>query len=127
MISYSDIQVAHQNAKSYPDLVSKLIAIGIESYTVEVVTGTILYRLANGENILHFNNDARNIQENFSEEKTVQAIRNNQQGKTDFSTFMNEIAVAGIRFYEATLNGTNKRVTYVGSNGSYQEMIPQQQ
>ena len=126
MINYSDIQVAYQNATNYPDLVSKLIAIGIQSYTVDVVTGTILYRLPNGENILHFNNGARNIEENFSEEKTVQAIRNNQQGKTDFSTFINEIAIAGIRFYEATLNGNNKRVTYIGSNGSYQEMIPQQ-
>ncbi len=126
MINYSDIQVAQQKATNYPDLVSKLIAIGIQSYTVDVVTGTVLYRLANGENILHFNNAARNIEAIFSEEKTVQAIRNNQQGKTDFPTFMNEIASAGIRFYEATLNGNNKHVTYIGSNGSYQEMIPQQ-
>lgn len=126
MTNYADIQVASQNATNYPDLVSKLIAIGIQSYTVDVVTGTVLYRLANGENILHFNNGERNIEAKFSEEKTVQAIRNNQQGKTDFPTFMNEIANAGIRFYEATLNGNNKRVTYVGSNGSYQEMIPQQ-
>jgi uncharacterized protein YbcV (DUF1398 family) len=126
MINYADIQVAYQNATNYPDLVSKLIAIGIQSYTVDVVTGTVLYRLADGENILHFNNGERNIAANFSEEKTVQAIRNNQQGKSDFPTFMNEIAIAGIRFYEATLNGNNKRVTYVGSNGSYQEMIPQQ-
>jgi hypothetical protein len=38
---------------------------------------------------------------------------------------MNEIAEAGVRFYEATLSGQRKRVTYIGSGGSYEEMIPQ--
>ena len=38
---------------------------------------------------------------------------------------MNEIAEAGVLFYEATLNGQNKRVTYIGIGGSYEEQIPQ--
>ncbi len=124
MIDYSDIQGAYQTATNYPDLVSKLIDLGVQSYTVDVVTGTVLYRLYNGENILHYGNSDRDIQSNFNEERTILAIRNNQQGKTDYPTFMNEIASAGIRFYEATLNGNNKSVEYIGNADSYQEKIP---
>ena len=67
---------------------------------------------------------SRLIADTFNQEKTIQAIRNNQQGKTDYPTFMTQISEAGVRFYEATLTGANKRVTYIGSGGFYEETIP---
>ena|ERR1700733_2111616 len=119
------IQEIYKTSKNYPELVSKLIAFGIESYTVDVVTSIVLYRQKKGKNILHLPHIIlRNISPKFSKEETIQAIRNNQQGKTDYPTFMNDIAKAGVRFYEATLTGDNKRVTYIGSGGSYEESIP---
>ncbi len=119
------IKECYKAASSYPDLAKRLSQIGVESYTVDTASSTILYRFNEGKNTVHQGNTvARIINENFSEQKTIEAIRNNQQGKTDYPGFMNEIAEAGIRFYEATLSGNNKRVTYIGIGGLYEEAIP---
>lgn len=119
------IETCYKSAGSYPELVKGLIGIGMESYTVLVSDSTILYRFANGKNFLHpGNNSLRTIALKFDEQKTIQAIRNNQQKKTGYPQFMNEIAEAGVLFYEATLNGENKRVTYIGTGGFYEEAIP---
>jgi uncharacterized protein YbcV (DUF1398 family) len=124
MQTQSKIKAAYESSKSYPELVTNLIRVGVESYTVDVATSAILYRLAGGENILHTEMHApREIVVPFNEQETVQAIRDNQQGKSDYPGFMKAIAKAGVRFYEATLNGDKKRVTYVGTSGSYEETI----
>jgi uncharacterized protein YbcV (DUF1398 family) len=124
MHTQGKIKAAYETSKSYPELVKKLIGAGVESYTVDVATSAILYRLGEGENILHSEmHSPRDIVIPFNEQETVQAIRDNQQGKSDYPGFMKEIAKAGVRFYEATLNGNNKRVTYVGTGGSYEEKI----
>ena len=121
----SKIKDAYSSAKNYPDLVAKLIAIGAQSYTVDVSTGTILYRFADGENLIHPGiTEPRLIRTVFNKELTIEAVRHNQQGKTDYPSFMDEIAIAGVRFYEATLTGTKKRVTYIGNGGFYEEVIP---
>jgi len=119
------IQVCYQTAKNYPDLVLKLIDIGVQSYTVDVASGTILYRFAEGKTTLHAGKlSPRIISVAFDEAATIQAIRANQQGQTDYPGFMKDIALAGVRFYEATLTGANKRVTYIGIGGFYEERIP---
>ncbi len=119
------IKACYQAAKNYPDLVKRLGEIGVESYTVDTASGTILYRFNQGQTVLHPGNiAARTIAENFNEQKTIEAIRSNQQGKTTYPEFMTGIAEAGVRFYEATLNGSNKRVTYIGIGGFYEEKIP---
>lgn len=115
---------AYKSASNYPSLVKELIKLGIRSYTVETVSGTILYRLSEGENVLHEGNGERTVSSQFDRELTIQAIRDNQQGKSDYPGFMLAIALAGVRFYEATLEGNNKRVTYIGSGGSHEENIP---
>ena len=119
------IQELYKTSKSYPELVSKLIAIGIQSYTVDVATSTVVYRLAEGKTVLHPNDMVpRNVSQLFNQEEVITAIKSNQQGKSDYPTFMNEIAKAGVRFYEATLSGERKRVTYIGSGAHYEEIIP---
>jgi uncharacterized protein YbcV (DUF1398 family) len=125
MQTQSKIKAAYESSNNYPELVKKLIDAGVQSYTVDIATSAILYRLKDGENILHTEiNVPREIVTPFSEQETVQAIRDNQQGKSDYPGFINAIAKAGVRFYEATLNGDNKRVTYIGSGGKYEESIP---
>lgn len=119
------IKACYADAVNYPELAKKLHGIGVESYTVDTATGTIVYRFAAGETVLHPGNvDIRNIAVQFDEEKTIEAIRENQQGKSDYPGFMNAIAAAGVYFYEATLNCSKKRVTYIGKGGSYEEAIP---
>jgi pimeloyl-ACP methyl ester carboxylesterase len=119
------IQTAYKLAANYPDLVKRLIAIGVEGYTVEVSIGIILYRFANGVTHIHLNsNEPAIVARDFSEVLTIKAIRDNQQGKTDYRAFMSGIAQAGVRFYEATFVGNKKRVTYIGVGGYYEELIP---
>jgi len=119
------IKQVYASSKTYPELVGKLITLGVQSYTVDTATSTILYRFANGENLIQSHGtENRNITTSFNNEETIQAIRSNQQGKTDYPTFMNDLAKAGVRFYEATLTGNKKRVTYIGTGGFYEEIIP---
>lgn len=120
-----NIKAAYENASSYPELVTKLIAVGVESYTVDVASGNILYRFAAGEHILHYGSAAlRVIAGAFNEVNVIKAIRDNQQKKSTYPEFMDAIAQAGVRFYEATLTGNNKRVSYIGVQEKYEENIP---
>jgi uncharacterized protein YbcV (DUF1398 family) len=120
------IKECYKAASSYPDLAKRLGEIGVESYTVDTASNTILYRFNEGHNIIHQGNiSKRVIKEGFGELKTIAAIRNNRQGNTDYPGFMNEIADSGVLFYEATLVGQNKRVTYIRTGGFYEEQIPQ--
>lgn len=119
------VKHAYATAQNYPDLAQKLIDAGVQSYSVEVSSGIILYRLANGQTLLHQGlNEPRYIATMFNSTQTIQAIRDNQQGKTDYPTFMRTIAGAGVRFYDAILTGPDKRVIYTGINGYYDEKIP---
>jgi len=124
MVLEEHIQEAYRIATGYPDLVAKLITIGVQSYTVDVATGIVLYRFDNGHHVLHqAQKIARAVSDEFSYEQTVQAVKDTQQGKTDYPAFLDSIARAGVRFYEATFVG-NLRVTYIGVGGFYEEEIP---
>jgi uncharacterized protein YbcV (DUF1398 family) len=119
------IEQCYAAASNYPDLAKKLNQIGVQSYTVDTASSIILYRFTEGETVLHpGNNTMRIIAEAFDTAKTIEAIRSNQQGKSDYPGFMQEIAAAGVRFYEATLQGERPRVTYIGTGGWYEELIP---
>ncbi|MEO6547166.1 MAG: DUF1398 family protein [Ferruginibacter sp.] len=124
MVLAEQIQDAYQHATTYPDLVFKLISLGVQSYTVDVATGITLYRFDGGVQELHQQSSvARNLADTFSYDLTVKAVKDNQEGKTDYPGFMKDIAKAGVRFYEATFTG-NLRVTYIGIGGVYEEEIP---
>lgn len=119
------INTIYQTSKSYPETAMSLIALGIKSYTVDVASSTILYRFHEGEHVLHYGTGPiRTVNEMFSRERTIQAVKDTQQGRLTYPEFMDAIAKSGVRFYEATLEGKNKRVTYIGSNGLYEEAIP---
>ncbi|MBS1634337.1 MAG: DUF1398 family protein [Bacteroidetes bacterium] len=121
---HEKINAIYKTAKSYPEVVERLIALGIQTYTVDVASSTILYRNSEGRHVIHpGTHDLRLISAAFDTKKVIQAIRDNQQGKSDYSGFMNAIAEAGVRFYEATLVGAEKRVTYIGPQDHYEEKI----
>ncbi|WP_338875489.1 DUF1398 family protein [Spirosoma sp. SC4-14] len=125
MNALDKIHQAYATARTYPDLAQKLIEASVQSYTVDVSSGIILYHLPNGQTAIHAKTaNPRPIANTFSQELTIKAIRDNQQGKTDYPTFMTDIAEAGVRFYDAILTGPSKRVVYIGIGGSYDELIP---
>ncbi len=122
---HNKINELYKSSKSYPDLVKNLIAIGVQSYSVEVSSAIILYRFEGGENILHSAISVpREISETFNRQLVLNALKDTQEGRTSYPEFMDDIAFAGVRFYEATLNGNNKRVNYIGIGGNYEEVIP---
>ena len=119
------IRQAYETAKNYPDLAQKLVDAGVQSYSVEVSSGIIIYRLADGETVLHQNKmKPLMLALAFDSNLTIKAIHDNQEGKSDYPGFMNAIANAGVRFYDAILTGPNKRVIYIGIGGNYEEKIP---
>lgn len=119
------IQSAYTSAKNYPDLAAGLLAAGVLSYTVDASSSLIIYRLDEGQIHLggHLNGPLA-IAAKFNEQLTIKAIRDNQQGKSSYPQFMEDIANAGVRFYEATLQSNRPSVTYIGIGGFYEEEIP---
>jgi len=119
------INSSYSTAENYPDLAMKLIAAGIESYTVDVSSGIAIYRVKGGVTHVHIPvSEPRVIERHFNRELTIQSIRDNQDGKTSYADFIAGIARAGIRFYDVILNGDNKRCIYMGIGGYYEEKIP---
>ena len=119
------IQAAYASAKNYPDLAAKLLAAGVLSYTVDTSSSLIIYRFDGG--LIHLGGHASeplSIARIFDEVLTIKAIRDNQQGKTTYPQFMQGIAEAGVRFYEASLKTAQPKVTYIGIGGFYEEDIP---
>lgn len=119
------ITAAHASAKNYPDLAGRLLAAGVSSYTVDASSSLIIYRLDEG--LIHVGGHASKpleIAHDFDESLTLKAIRDNQQGRTTFPQFMQGIAEAGVRFYEASLKTDRPKVTYIGIGGFYEEEIP---
>ncbi|HSZ71045.1 MAG TPA: DUF1398 family protein [Cytophagaceae bacterium] len=125
MLTLTQLESAAKSATSYPELVKIYISLGIVSYTVDAATDIICYRLAEGQTIVkHPGQEARSIAKEFDKDAVVAAIHANIAGQSNYHQFMQAIAQAGVHFYEATLNGNNKRVTYIGRSGSHEESIP---
>jgi len=119
------LQDAFASAQNYPDLAARLAAAGVLSYTVDVASKITLYRFENGVIHLSEKTDAPvAISPQFDKGAVVKAIRDNQEGRTTYPEFMQGMANSGVIFYEATLNGENPRVTYIGIGGFYEEVIP---
>jgi len=124
-MTIDQINDAYTGATSYPEIVRNLIALGIESYTVDAATDVTVFRLGNGETVARYSNsEFRAPAKEFDPNEVKAAIVQNQKGESDFQGFMDHIARAGVRIYEATLNGDNKRVEYFGIGGSHVEAIP---
>jgi uncharacterized protein YbcV (DUF1398 family) len=125
MITLQDIQAVYPAATSYPDLAQKLSKLGILSYSVDVSIDIICYRLAEGQLIIQYaNHEPKAIAPSFSKAKVIAAIQANIAKQTTYPEFMRDIALAGVHFYEATLTGVHKRVTYIGISDSHIEQIP---
>lgn len=124
-MTVEQINEAYSGADSYADIVENLLAFGVKSYMVDVATSVTVFRLAGGETNVRFTGkDFRAPEVDFDAAEVKNAIAANQKGQTDFHQFMDHIARAGVRFYEATLNGENKRVEYFGLGASHVEAIP---
>jgi len=124
-MNIDEINNAYVGATSYPEIVRNLIALGVESYTVDSATDVTIFRLSDGKTVTRYsNNEFRVPAKDFDAVEVKNATVANQTGESDYHGFMDHIARAGVRLYEATLIGDNKRVEYFGIGESHVESIP---
>lgn len=123
-MNIGEINNAYVVATSYPEIVRNLFALGVESYTVDAATDVTIFRIAGGETVTRYSNDEFRVPaKDFDATEVKNAIVAKQTGESDYHGFMDHIARAGVRLYEATLIGDNKRVEYFGIGDSHVEAI----
>lgn len=127
-LSPGDFQLAEKRSlgKTYPVYVNNLKEAGVKSYTVTVANHD--RRIFSGihDQLLEIpGNVAPKIcADQFNLHQIKAALHRTQTGQSDYKTFMEEIAEAGVHFYTADL--LNRTVKYFGktSNNFYEESIP---
>lgn len=110
----------------YPYFVKNLKAIGVANYEVKVRNHKRTYTSVTGDKLV-IQGDLPEFEcaETFELDSVKTAIRRNQEGITDYPTFLREIGAAGIHTYVADLE--NMMVIYQGPNSEYEyeEKIPE--
>jgi uncharacterized protein YbcV (DUF1398 family) len=110
---------------TFPEVVGKLIAAGVERYTADLTRAEKTYYLPNGENeTLKMYAVSKAPAERFSADSVEAAVRASQQQKIKYRGFCERIAEAGCVGYMVSLAG--KRAVYYGRTGeTHVEMFPQ--
>lgn len=110
----------------YPYFVKNLKAIGVDNYEIKVRNHKRTYTSVTGDKLV-IQGDLPEFEcaETFELDSVKTAIRRNQEGITDYPTFLREIGAAGIHTYVADLE--NMMVIYQGPNSEYEyeETIPE--
>lgn len=107
---------AHTGELDFPEVVARLIAVGVESYTVDYRRGDATYYLAAGTPHtvpLHLPQAA--IADAFATNAVRDAVRGAQRGELRYPEFTRRICTAGCVGYHAWLAG--RHVTYLGRRG----------
>lgn len=117
MIDVNQLKECINKNVSFPERIKNLSDFGIERYHVDLIKLEITYYAQDGgsyvERMLIDNTPALAI--NFDKSRVIEAIRNNQQGRIDYPTFLREIITAGTVSYSVYLDG--KQVIYTGRKG----------
>ena len=112
-----EVSIATQEGKmTFPQVVGKLLEIGVESYQVDFAAGRKTYYLAEGQThnepmILKLDPVAAE----FSQPDLVAAIRGAQADTVRYPEFVKRSTAAGVIGYWAFLAG--KQVAYFGRKG----------
>ena len=109
---------------SFPEVVAKLAAAGVERYHADLARGEKTYYLPNGEAEAVPNHAlAQSPAAVFSAEGVVAALRAIQRGEIRYREFCDRIAAAGCVGYHVFIAG--KRAVYYGRAGdTYTEWFP---
>lgn len=129
LIELTEDQIRDAEAKSegkpYAYFVKNLKEAGVDNYEIKVRNHKRTYTGINGDKLV-ISGDLPEFEcaEAFELEEVKKAIKRNQDGLTDYPTFLREIGAAGIHTYVADLTGM--KVIYQGPNSEYEyeEVIP---
>lgn len=129
MFTEQQLTAAHSKVKSgadFPAYVNEIKGLGLLRYEFWVDNGRIIYYGANDHVI---NSSAKyphlDISTQSSADQLKQIIAIHQQGKTDFITFCNEVAAAGVKKW--VIDTSLMTCTYydLRDNEMVSEVIPQ--
>jgi uncharacterized protein YbcV (DUF1398 family) len=114
-----------ESSITFPEVVMKLINVGVEQYHADLVRSEKTYYLPNGENLVTPADRPEGIApQAFSTDAVQGAVKAIQQGKIDYAEFCRRIVAAGCVSYVVSLAG--KRAIYSGRTGDcYVERFPQ--
>lgn len=102
----------------FPEVVMKLLQIGVESYHADLVCNKKTFYMPNGQTHCEkFDFQGPAISENFSTEMVVTAIRAIQKSEISYPEFLNQIMRAGTTHYNVFLQG--KKAIYFGRKGDF--------
>lgn len=100
MFTLDQIKAAHSKVKSgadFPKYIQDLIGLGVEAYSTYVIDGHAEYFGKDGYQI---KSDAKyavlNISEKSDSETFISRLKAHQQGQSDYMTFCNDSAKAGV-------------------------------
>jgi uncharacterized protein YbcV (DUF1398 family) len=112
---------------TFPEVVGKLMACGVESYHADLYRSEITYYLPSGEShVEKAEHSPASVATEFSAESVAAAVRDIQQTKQTYRDFLVRIMQAGTTQYFVYLTG--KCVVYIGRDGSeHVERFPQTQ
>jgi uncharacterized protein YbcV (DUF1398 family) len=128
MFTIGQIKDAHSKVKSgadFPGYIQDLIALGVEAYSTYVADGHSEYFGTNAHNL---KSDAKysilSIAEKSDSETFINRLKIHQLGQTDYGTFCNDCANAGVEMW--MVDTKDMTCTYYDKAGSnmLQEKIP---
>ena len=109
---------------SFPEVVSKLMSVGVERYHADLVRREKTYYLGNGDSLV-VEVKARHGQPaaSFSAAQTEAAVRASQARQIGYNEFCERVTAAGCASYIVSLVG--RRVVYFGRSAeSHVELMP---
>ena len=102
---------------TFPEVVMKLAAAGVERYIVDIVGKKKLTFGKEGEtHTAELAFDSSNIPAQLDAVAVKRAISDIQQGRTKYQTFLKQIMAAGCSHYEVFITG--RKAIYFGRDGA---------
>lgn len=108
----------------FPEVVRRLLEVGVESYFCDLAAGADTFYLSNGKtHVEKMILPLSPVAEEFSSSDVIAAIRGAQADQIRYPEFMKRSAAAGVIAYWAFLTG--RKVIYFGRKGeSHVEDFP---
>jgi uncharacterized protein YbcV (DUF1398 family) len=102
----------------FPEVVRRLLEVGVESYFCDLATGAETFYLSGGEtHVEKMVLPLSPVAEDFSSPEVIAAIRGAQTDKIRYPEFIKRSAAAGVIAYWAFLTG--RKVIYFGRKGKF--------
>jgi uncharacterized protein YbcV (DUF1398 family) len=102
----------------FPEVVRRLLEVGVESYFCDLGTGAETFYLSGGEtHVEKMVLPLSPVAEDFSSPEVIAAIRGAQTDKIRYPEFIKRSAAAGVIAYWAFLTG--RKVIYFGRKGEF--------